>query len=304
MRAYGPKAEPAMAEMARIAREARARIHVSHYNVPAALGLRLIDDARAAGVDVTYDLYPYVAGSTTLLVWLPPDLYRGTLATMRETLRTAEGKRQLIDWFSSGKNEPSLEGVRFAHLSRPEHQRYLGTPIVDAAKSSGKPIGDFLYDLLMAEDLQVGIVAFSPGWRTESELERVMAHPTMMAGSDGIYVGARPHPRGWGTFVRYLAKYARDRRVFTIEDAVRRMTSFPARRFALTGRGLLAEGCFADLVLFDLEALAERATFECGRACAEGVSDVLVNGVAVVRDGRLTGATPGRPLRGPAWRRA
>lgn len=294
IRAYGPRVRVGLDEMVRIAREAPAPIHVSHFNVPADLGLELIDAARASGVDVTYDLYPYLAGSSTLMLWLPDDIHVGTVTTMLEYIASPEGRARVLAWFDGESGKP-LDEVRFSHLTLPEHQRFLGLTPLEAAAAAEQPIGAFLHDLLVREALRPGVVAHATSWRTERDLERLMRHPAHMAGSDGIYVGARPHPRGWGTFARYLATYARDRGVLTLEDAVRRMTSFPARRFGLHGRGLLAPGMYADLALIDVDTLSDTATFDTGRSFARGVTHVLVNGRPVLWDGAITDERPGRP---------
>ncbi len=298
MRGYGPNVEMGMDEMCRIARESGAAAHVSHYNVPAELGLALIDDARSSGLDFTYDLYPYLAGSTTLMLWLPDDLHVGTVPDILRRLASDDGRGRVIGWFSGGAGHPlyPLSKVRFSHLVAPAHQEFLGLTPVDAARRADKPIGEFMYELLVAEELRAGVVAFDDDWRTEEELERLMTHPAHMAGSDGIYVGERPHPRGWGTFARYLARYVRDRGVLTLEDAVRRMTSFPARRFGMRDRGAIVPGMAADLVLFDLDRISDTSTYEHGRSLAKGVSHVLVNGIPVLWDGSLTGETPGRTV--------
>ena len=302
MRAYGPRVRSGMDEMFRIAREAPSPIHVSHYNVPADLGLDLIDTGRASGIDVTYDLYPYLAGSSTLMLWLPNDLHVGTVGTMLERIASPEGRERVLAWFDGESGKP-LDEVRFSHLTLPEHQRFLGLTPIEAAAVAEQPIGAFLHHLLVSEALRPGVVAHATSWRTEADLERLMSHPAHMAGSDGIYVGARPHPRGWGAFARYLATYVRDRGVLTLEDAVRRMTSFPARRFGLRDRGLLAPGMHADLALVDLDALTDTATFATGRSYASGVSHVFINGRPVLWEAVVTGETPGRPAgRGGARR--
>ena len=294
MRAYGERVRIGMDEMYRIAREASAAVHVSHFNVPAAEGLAIVDQGRREGLDVTYDLYPYLAGSSTLMLWLPNDLHVGSVASMLAALRSRAGRERAAGWFE-GEAEDRLVGVRFSHLTRPEHQRFVGMTPHEAAQAAGSALGTFLVDLLVSEDLKPGVVASFATSRTEDDLQELMRHPAMMAGSDGIYVGANPHPRGWGAFVRYLATYVRDRGVMPLEDAVRRMTSFPARRFGLAERGLLTPGAFADLVLFDLDALHERATYDHARAFAQGIDHVVVNGRPVLWDGEITGATPGRP---------
>jgi N-acyl-D-aspartate/D-glutamate deacylase len=132
----------------------------------------------------------------------------------------------------------------------------------------------------------------------EEDVRRVMRHPTTMIGSDGIpALGGKPHPRLYGTFPRVLGRYARDERILPLAEAIHRMTGLPAAKFRLQGRGRVAEGAFADLVVFDPATIRDAATFEDPHRPAEGIPWVLVNGTAVVRDGAPTGARPGRPLR-------
>lgn len=300
MRGYGPNVQTGMAEMCRVARESGAPVHISHYNVPADLGLRLIDEARSQGLDITYDLYPYLAGSTTFMHWLPHDVHVGSVPDILERLKTDAGRERVVAWFSGGPERAMypLAKVRFSHLKLPRNQEYLGLTPNEAAERAGESVGTFLHRLLVEERLQPGVVAFDGDWRTEEGLEQLMSHPAHMAGSDGIYVGNRPHPRGWGTFVRYLSHYVRDRGVLRLEDAVRRMTSFPARRFGMRDRGVIAPGMAADVVLFDLERIRETATYENGRSLAEGVSHVWINGDAVLWEGAVTGDLPGSVGRG------
>jgi N-acyl-D-amino-acid deacylase len=294
MRGYGPRVRVGMDEMYRIAREARAPVHVSHFNVPAEEGLGIVDAGRREGLDVTYDLYPYLAGSSTLMLWLPNDLHVGSVESMLVALRSPSGRDRAAAWFE-GEAEDRLVGVRFSHLVLPEHQDYIGMTPHEAARAAGARLGTFLVDLLIHEELKPGVVASFASSRSEDDLHALMRHPAMMAGSDGIYVGANPHPRGWGAFARYLATYVRDLAVVPLEDAVRRMTSFPARRFGLRDRGRLEPGAFADLALFDLDAVQDRATYDHARALADGFDHVVVNGRPVLWEGALTGETPGRP---------
>ena len=152
--------------------------------------------------------------------------------------------------------------------------------------------------LLAKEQLAVAVIAFAgPGGRGEDDVRRIMQHPAHMAGSDGIYTGGKPHPRGYGTFARYLGEYVRAQKVLRLEEAIRHMTSAPAGRFKLTDRGLLRQGFAADVVVFDPQTVQARATYVDGKQTAVGVAHVFVNGEAVLKDGKATGARPGRGLK-------
>ena len=155
---------------------------------------------------------------------------------------------------------------------------------------------EFVCDLLVASGLAVGGVVPHQN-RTEDDVRALMRHPAMMAGSDGIFTGSRPHPRGWGCFARYLGHYVREASVWTLEAAVQHLASHPAQRLGLADRGLIRPGMAADVVVFDPERIAETASYEDGRRLAVGVTHVLVNGEPVLLDGTRTPARPGRALR-------
>ncbi len=294
MRTYTPgRVAAALDETFRVAREAQAPVHISHCNGQADELLPLIDRARAEGIEITFDTYPYLAGASLLMTLLPDWVSAGGFQSARARLRDPAVRAQLIPFLESP--ERGWERVRFNALSRPEHQRWEGLTPIEAATQAGRPLGEFLLDLLMAEELQVGMVQFHD-WRTEEDVQRTMAHPAHTAGSDGIYVGGRPHPRGWGAFARYIERYVRELGVLPLEEMVRHMASAAAWRFGLYDRGILRPGAAADVVVLDLPAIHARATFEDSRQRAEGVQHVVVNGRWVLQDGRLTGDTPGRGL--------
>ena len=149
---------------------------------------------------------------------------------------------------------------------------------------------------MIASGLAAGCIA-AHRQRTEDDVRGLMGHPAMMAGSDGIFTGRRPHPRGCGCFARYLGHHVREARTWTLEQAVQRLAGHAARRFGLKDRGLLREGMAADVVVFAADQIADRSTYEDGRQLAVGMEQVLVNGQFVLRDGKRTEALPGRPLR-------
>jgi N-acyl-D-amino-acid deacylase len=292
---------PALEEAIEIGRLSGAPPHISHLMAEVEHGiapedvLAVIDGARAAGIDVTFDLYPYTFGCTTLLFVLPlwaregdPAAVAGRLAdpAVRERLRV-EVEDDLGDWA-----EIEIAGAleeRFAPL--------LGLDLVTAAREAGAHPVDLVCDLLVAHDLDVLLLGADVGDPArERALEPMLAHPAHMFGSDGVHARGRCHPRTYGGAARYLGRFVRERGALPFEEAVRHATSFPARRYGLADRGLVRPGFAADLVLLDPDALIDRSTRE-ERLPADGVHDVWVNGVAVLRDGEITGATPGRGLR-------
>jgi N-acyl-D-amino-acid deacylase len=185
--------------------------------------------------------------------------------------------------------------VRLGFIAAPEYRRHEGQTLAQAAAESGKSVAEFVCDVLLASDLAVGCVVPHRN-RGESDVRELMRHPAMMAGSDGIYTGSFPHPRGCGCFARYLGHYVREG-VWTLEEAVAHLSAHCARRFGLKDRGLLREGLAADVVVFDPDKIADRSTFDAGRELALGVEHVLVNGTPILVNGSRTPATPGRALR-------
>ena len=175
--------------------------------------------------------------------------------------------------------------------TRAENAHLVGLSVADAASSGGRRPIDFLCELLVDEELGTSCVEHIGN---EENVRRIMIHVAHMAGSDGILVGSRPHPRAWGTFPRYLGHYSRELGVITMEETVRKLTSLPAFRLGFTDRGLVRQGMAADLVCFDAETVTDRATYEDPCQIPDGISFVMVNGVPVVDGGRHTGRLPGR----------
>ena len=231
--------------------------------------LRLIEDARARGLDVTADQYPYTAGSTVLAAVLS----------------------FLEDGGGIGRGRP--EDIQLA--SAPQHPEWEGKTIAALAAAWALSPIDAARRVLDAEGIAATVILHV---MCEDDVRTVLRHPTTMIGSDGLpTLHGKPHPRLYGTFARVLGTYARDEHVLPLETAVHRMTGFPARKFGFEGRGELRPGAFADLVVFDPARIADIATYEDPHQPPAGIAHVFVNGAQVVRDGTHTGARPGRTLR-------
>lgn len=293
---------PALEEAIEVGRRAALPVHVSHLRGEQELGadagklLALVDSARRDALDVTYDAYPYTYGSSFLPFVLPPWALEGDAGTILARLADPGVRARIRADVPSSRW--SWAKMVVAGDPGPDYTRYVGLGLEEAAAAAGQDPVDFVCGFLLAEQLG-GVLVWTPD-DSPSALEDLYAtlrHPAQMVGSDGIYNPGRAHPRGYGAFARFVGRFVRDERIFTLEDAVRRATSFPARRFQLAGRGLVQPGCAADLVVFDPETFTDRATDEDSAVLADGMRDVFVNGVAVLRHGRLTGATPGRGLR-------
>jgi N-acyl-D-amino-acid deacylase len=297
MRRYDPEGVlGSIDEVYRIGREAGIPIHISHFNSQAEMVLPQVDAGRAAGLDVTYDLYCYLAGSSILaMVALPPAVQEGGVDATLQRLRDPAVRGRLHEGFT-GPRGP-VEDVRLSYVQAPDYRRYEGRTLGQAAREAGQSLADFICDVLIASRLAVGCVAPHRA-RTEEDVRQLMRHPAMMAGSDGIFTGGFPHPRGCGCFARYLGHYVREAGTWTLEAAVQHLAGHGARRFGLRDRGLLREGLAADVVVFDPQVIADRSTYEEGRRLAVGVEHVLVNGEPVLLHGERTPALPGRALRG------
>lgn len=294
MRGYGAQAPVGMAEAVEIARRSGAAVHVSHYHGPAATLLPLVRDARAQGVDLTFDTYPYLRSSTILaMVTLPPWV---PAADTDRALALLESSRVRLarEWEALDDAWPR---ITLSHA--PGFEWAEGMTLPAAAAEHGVEPAEFCRTLLMETRLEAGCVMARPdeGPAGEESVRAILRDPGHTGGSDGIYVGGHPHPRGFGAFARYLGRHVRELGDLTWEQAAVHLASHPARRFGLLDRGLVRRGQVADLAVVDPATVADTATYDNPRSPAVGVGDVLVGGVPVLRGGRLTGATPGRALR-------
>jgi N-acyl-D-amino-acid deacylase len=273
--------------------------------MPAAI--RAIEAARAEGVDVTADMYPYAASGTGLTSILPPwadadgKLYENLAdPAMRAKIR-AEVLEPAGDWEAMAHNT-TPGGVMPIGFHRPEHQIYVGRRLSEIADMRGQHWADAAIDLLVAEGQRISTIYFS---MDEANVRMQLGLPwikvsTDAGGHDPAAAAARGpvHPRSYGTYPRVLGKYVREERALTLEDAVRKMSWAVASRLGLRDRGLLQAGLMADVVVFDPETIADRATFEAPHQLSVGVRDVWVNGERVLAGGEHTGALPGRVVRG------
>ncbi|WP_407318526.1 amidohydrolase family protein [Isoptericola halotolerans] len=304
MRGYEDRAVPALEELLRLAAATGAATHVSHLHGPAAPIVALLDAARTAGTDVTFDSYPYLRGCSLLSMvalptWLPladPDATAAALDAPAHARRLRAHLDELAGLW------PRVTLAWVPGLA-PHEGDVAGRALVDVAARWGVPPSEAALRILRASRLRASCVFAQPPTGTAAAVRALANHPAHLAGSDAIYqpVGAaategRPHPRGWGAFARFLAEHVRGTGDWTWHDAAEHLSGRAARRFALAGRGRVAPGAVADLVLVDPDAVADRATYEAPRAPAFGIDDVLVAGQPVLAGGELTGARPGRGL--------
>jgi N-acyl-D-amino-acid deacylase len=288
-RGYWSRLPQGCGESFEIGRRSGVKVHVSHLAVDD-MAAGLLDEAQASGVDVTFDMYPYSAACTHLLMMLPewaqsggyqPSMQRLTSPVERERLRPETATR------IGERGEITLSCVEDGAVLE-------GRSIGELARESGQADVDCMFDLLAAHaGRALAIYHWPDSVDGDAILRRTIAHPLYIGSTDGIYMGSHPHRRGFGTFARIVGEHVRGGTV-TLEQAVRKVTGLPAERFSLGDRGLIEVGRAADVTVFDPATLADRSTWEHSRLPPSGIVHVLVNGVAVVTDGSPTRNLPGR----------
>ena len=318
MRSEGDRLLEAVDEALTIGREGRVPVEIYHLkaagvrNWPKAkLLVAKIDSARAAGQDVATDQYAYTAGANGFSSCIPPAAHAdGKLLERLKDPSTraalaAEMMRADVAWENLCQSA-TPDGVEVVGFKVDSLKRYEGRRLSDIARAMGKPWPEAIMDLTLAEDDRLGQLLFIA---SDSNVAMQIRQPWMKFGTDAEGVdpdsmkGQMTHPRAFGNYPRILGRFVRDQHVLTLEDAIRKMTWSVAERLSLQDRGMLHEGMYADVVVFDPKTIIDRATYEQPNQLSVGVREVLVNGVEVVRDGRHTGAKPGRIVRGEGWRR-
>jgi N-acyl-D-amino-acid deacylase len=308
--------DASLQEAMEVGRRSGARVQISHLKLAsrahwgeAPRVLAELDAARSAGLDLGWDQYPYAAAATSLDAVVPPAFHAGGTAALLQRLRADEGRTQiaeaLADDNSSWENlalDPGWEGITISfHPGRHDLQ---GKTIAQIAASRSSPPLETALDLVVETEAQAEIVIHC---MDERDITAILRHPNTTIGSDAEAVAAdgplaegKPHPRTYGTFPRVLGRYVREQGLLTWQEAIHKMTGLPASRLRLRERGVVHEGAFADLVVFDPHTIADTATYADPHRYPEGIRHVLVNGRFVVYGGSLTDERPGRVLRGSA----
>ncbi len=304
----------AVAEAIRVGREGRLPVQVSHIKAAGrpnwgkvADALALIDAARAEGVDVMADVYPYTASSTTLRTLLPDWALEGGIDAMQKRLAAGAVRariRQELEQPVTGqslRDRVGWENILVGYCATRKDAEGRRLSEIAAARKMD-PL-DAMLELILDEAGKTSTILFQ---LDEADLRRALVHPQVMIGSDGAALApygelavGKPHPRSYGTFPRVLGEYAREERVFSLSQAIHKMTGLPARRLGLRDRGVVRVGARADLVIFDPRAVADRATYEDPHRYPAGIGHVLVNGRFVIKDGEHTGSLPGKVLTPP-----
>jgi len=288
-RGYWKRLPDAARESFQIGRESGAKVHISHLAIDDnAAGL--LDEAQTSGVDISFDMYPYSAACTHLLMLLPEWAQAGGYTAAMQRLTSPDERKRLQPETANRLTERGVITLSYVEGGRELEGRALG----DLAREAGQADVDFLLDLLtLHAGRALAIYSWPDSIDGEEILRRTLAHPLYMGSTDGIYMGSRPHRRGFGSFARIAGEYVRNG-TLTLEQAVNKITGRPAERFALGDRGRLQPGRAADVTIFDPARLADRSTWQDGRVAPSGIVHVLVNGQLVVEGGQATGKLPGR----------
>ena len=318
LRDQGAHIIDAVNEAATIGEQAGVPVEIFHLKTAGwanfgkmAEALDAIHSARARGIDIAADVYPYIAASHGMTTELPRWTHEGGREKMLARLADPQLRpriRKEVTEYMTGKYQNETTGERGFDAAivsdvpkNPE--RYVGKSLGQIARDQKKAPDEATLDLYIEQGGDVSLVMF---YMSEKDMKLALRDPLLSFDSDGTSVspefGGQPHPRYYGTFPRVLGHYVRDEKVIPLEEAVRKMTSLPAQRMGILDRGLLRVGMWADVVVFDPARIVDRATFAKPHQFSEGISHVVVNGATVIRSGAHTGAKPGRALYGRGWK--
>jgi N-acyl-D-aspartate/D-glutamate deacylase len=320
MRSEGASEMPALAEAIRIGREGNLPVEIFHLKVSGKSRwgsmknvVAAVQSARDSGLDIAADMYPYTAGATALASALPPWVADGgpqkLLSRLKDASVRARIKKELEgdhpDWENLYFDCGSASGVLVSSVQSPELKQFEGKTLDDVAKAWKKSPEDTLMDFVLADSAQTGAIYFIAG---EEDLKTGLEQPWTSIGLDanemsldGPIFEPHTHPRAFGSMPRFLGHFARDQHLLPIEAAIRKITSLPAQREHIDGRGLLKPGYFADITIFDPATIVDRATYTNPTQLSEGIDYTIVNGQIEYDHGKVTGATAGHVIRGRGW---
>jgi N-acyl-D-amino-acid deacylase len=323
MRSEANRLLEATDELIGIARDAKVHGEIYHMKAAGQANwpkmaevIARVDAARAAGVSISANMYTYVAGATGLDAAMPPWVQEGGLDAWVKRLQDpairsrviAEMRTPTDAWENLGMMAGSPERVKFIGFKTDKLKPLTGMTLAQVMKQRGTSAEDTMIDLVIEDHTRIETAYFL---MSEDNVKLGIKQSWVAFGSDaessapeGVFLKSSTHPRAYGNFARLLGRYVRNEKVITLPEAIRRLTRLPADNWKLKERGCLDAGCYADLVVFDPAKIQDHATFEKPMQYATGVRDVFVNGVQVVKNGKHTGATPGRVVRGPGWRGA
>lgn len=320
LRSEGNQFLQGLGELFEIAEQAGIKAEIYHLKAMGVdnwhkmnLAIGMVNATRARGLRVTADMYTYPAGGTGLTASLPPWVQAGGFDAFTARLRDPETRARVKAEMSTPTDaweniylmSGKPENVLLTEFATEALKPLQGKTLAEVASARGTDPFDTILDLILEDNTRVEAIYFT---MTEENLERQLMQPWVCIGSDapsqapeGLFLNSRVHPRAYGCFSRYLAKFVRDQRLLPLEEALRKITSLPADNLRLQGRGSLLPGYYADIVIFDLNEIGDNATFADPQVLATGMSHVFVNGTQVIADGNHTGALPGMAVRGPGY---
>lgn len=321
MRSEGNRLLEGVDEVLRIAKEGGVQAEIYHLKAGGAsnwykmdLVISKIDSARKAGINIATNMYNYIAGATGLDASMPPWVQEGGYDKWAERLKNpmirkkviAEMKQDATDWENLYYGAGSADKLILVGFKNEELKKYTGKTLAEVAQIRGTSPEDTAIDLVIEDGSRVGTVYFL---MSEENVTKQIKLPYMSFGSDagapsseGVFLKSNPHPRAYGNFSRLLGKYVRDEQVISLEEAVYKLTSLSTKKLKIKERGLIKEGYFADIVVFDPDEIKDNATFERPHAYASGMKHVWVNGTQMLKDGVHTGHTGGRFVKGPGYK--
>ena len=285
----------------------------NHYKLD--LVIKKIDSARAAGLNITADMYTYTAGATGLDASMPPWVQEGGYSEWKKRLQDPEIRKKVIkeintptdEWENLYLQAGSPKNLILIGFANPDLRYLTGKTLDEASKILKKDPAETMIDLVIEDGSRVGTVYFI---MSEENIKKKIALPWMRFGSDagsmtpeGKFLESNTHPRAYGNFARLLGKYVRDEKVISLEEAIKKLTSNPAKTLKIKNRGLLKKGYYADIVIFDKDKIKDFSTFSNSHQFSTGVIHVFVNGTQVLKDGEHTGALPGRFIKGPGYKK-
>jgi N-acyl-D-amino-acid deacylase len=310
-------------EVITVGEEAGCRVHRSHYEAFGAenwdkieVTLRMDEEARQRGVDISFDMFPYTAAMTMMVAIYPPWALDGGWPQFVKRVQDPETRKkieydienfvpkwptwELGSWPHNLVKATGWKNIYIGYIPSDKNKKYEGINLQQLGEEMNKSSFDAITDLLVEEEGAISQLIFGVSGDRENEepIKAIVKHPLGGYATDAIDIGrGKPHPAAYGTYPRILGKYVREEKLLTLEDAIRRMTSFPASRLGIRDRGIIGEGYFADLVIFDPDRIKDRATFEEPRQFAEGIDCVIINGQPLLEGGSLKDLRPGKVLR-------
>jgi N-acyl-D-amino-acid deacylase len=320
MRSESNKINEALAELITISKQANIHAEIYHFKVAGKDNwhnmdsvIRQVEDARKQGLNITANMYTYIASATGLTASFPPSLQDGGFDKLRQRLQDPVIRSQMAkaihinatDWDNAYYSAGSPDNVLLLSFKQDSLKKFTGKTLAEVAKIRKQSPEETAMDLIVQDSTRIGVAYFE---MNEANIKKEIALPWVSFCSDegsytnqGVFLKSSAHPRAYGSFIRVLGKYSRDEKVITLQDAIRKLAYLPATNLKIKKRGALLKGYYADIVVFDPSKVQDHATFAKPHQYATGILDVFVNGEQVLKDGNHTGAMPGRFIKGPGF---